>query len=289
MAGNYIYWNVNPEIVNLFGISIRYYGLLFVGGLILSIYILSKIFKLEDIPPGNLEKLSIYGMIGIITGARLGHCLFYETSYYLAHPLEMLLPIQQQPGGGFKFTGYQGLASHGGAIGMIIALFVYRRKTKQSMLKTIDLVAIVGPLAGCFIRLGNLMNSEIIGLPTTKPWAFVFARVDNIPRHPAQLYEALAYFFIFMTLLLLYRSRRRGLQNGFFFGMTLTLVFVARFFIEFIKENQVGFEENLAFNMGQILSLPYILIGITFMIYGIIKSSKLSEIKQYTQNKQSRE
>jgi len=289
MAGNYIYWNVNPEIVNLFGISIRYYGLLFVGGLILSIYILSKIFKLEDIPPGNLEKLSIYGMIGIITGARLGHCLFYEPSYYLAHPLEMLLPIQQQPGGGFKFTGYQGLASHGGAIGMIIALFVYRRKTKQSMLKTIDLVAIVGPLAGCFIRLGNLMNSEIIGLPTTKPWAFVFARVDNLPRHPAQLYEALAYFFIFMTLLLLYRARRRGLQNGFFFGMTLTLVFVARFFIEFIKENQVGFEENLAFNMGQILSLPYILIGITFMIYGILKSSKLSEIKQYTQNKQSRE
>ena len=289
MAGNYIYWNVNPEIVNLFGISIRYYGLLFVGRLILSIYILSKIFKLEDIPPGNLEKLSIYGMIGIITGARLGHCLFYEPSYYLAHPLEMLLPIQQQPGGGFKFTGYQGLASHGGAIGMIIALFIYRRKTKQSMLKTIDLVAIVGPLAGCFIRLGNLMNSEIIGLPTTKPWAFVFARVDNIPRHPAQLYEALAYFFIFMTLLLLYRSRRRGLQNGFFFGMTLTLVFVARFFIEFIKENQVGFEENLAFNMGQILSLPYILIGITFMIYGILKSSKLSEIKQYTQNKQSRE
>ncbi len=289
MAGNYIYWNVNPEIVNLFGISIRYYGLLFVGGLILSIYILSKIFKLEDIPPGNLEKLSIYGMIGIITGARLGHCLFYEPSYYLAHPLEMLLPIQQQPGGGFKFTGYQGLASHGGAIGMIIALFIYRRKTKQSMLKTIDLVAIVGPLAGCFIRLGNLMNSEIIGLPTTKPWAFVFARVDNLPRHPAQLYEALAYFFIFMTLLLLYRARRRGLQNGFFFGMTLTLVFVARFFIEFIKENQVGFEENLAFNMGQILSLPYILIGITFMIYGILKSSKLSEIKQYTQNKQSRE
>ena len=289
MAGNYIYWNVNPEIVNLFGISIRYYGLLFVGGLILSIYILSKIFKLEDIPPGNLEKLSIYGMIGIITGARLGHCLFYEPSYYLAHPLEMLLPIQQQPGGGFKFTGYQGLASHGGAIDMIIALFIYRRKTKQSMLKTIDLVAIVGPLAGCFIRLGNLMNSEIIGLPTTKPWAFVFARVDNLPRHPAQLYEALAYFFIFMTLLLLYRARRRGLQNGFFFGMTLTLVFVARFFIEFIKENQVGFEENLAFNMGQILSLPYILIGITFMIYGIIKSSKLSEIKQYTQNKQSRE
>jgi prolipoprotein diacylglyceryl transferase len=274
MAPNYIYWNVNPEIINIFGISIRYYGLLFVGGLILSIYILSKIFKLENIPPEYLGKLSIFGMIGIIIGARLGHCLFYEPSYYLDHPIEMILPLQQQPGGGFKFTGYQGLASHGGAIGVIIALIIYQRKTKQSMLKTIDLVSIVAPLAGCFIRLGNLMNSEIIGLPTTKPWAFVFARVDNIPRHPAQLYEAIAYFLIFLTMLLLYKNWREKLQNGFFFGLTLTLSFVARFLIEFIKENQVGFEENLVINMGQILSIPYILVGIAFMIYGLIKTSK---------------
>lgn len=282
MADNYVYWNVNPEIINIFGISIRYYGLLFVGGLILSIYILSKIFKLENIPPGYLEKLSLYGMIGIIIGARLGHCLFYEPSYYLAHPLEMILPIQQQPGGGFKFTGYQGLASHGGAIGMLIALIIYHIKTKQSMLKTIDLVSIVGPLAGCFIRLGNLMNSEIIGLPTTMPWAFVFARVDYIPRHPAQLYEAIAYFLIFLIMLFLYKKWRRKQLNGFFFGLTLTLVFVARFLIEFIKENQVDFEDNLTINMGQILSLPYILVGIVFMIYGLINNSKLSGVKQHT-------
>ncbi len=252
MAGNYIYWNVNPEIINIFGISIRYYGLLFVGGLILSIYILNKIFKLEGIPQEYLEKLSLYGMIGIIIGARLGHCLFYEPSYYLTHPLEMILPIQQQPGGGFTFTGYQGLASHGGAIGILIALIIYHRKTKQSMLKTIDLVSIVGPLAGCFIRLGNLMNSEIIGLPTTMPWAFVFARVDNIPRHPAQLYEAIAYLLIFLTMLSLYKKWRRKQLNGLFFGLTLTLVFVARFLIECIKENQVDFEDNLTINMGQI-------------------------------------
>ena len=282
MADNYIYWNVNPEIINIFGISIRYYGLLFVGGLILSIYILSKIFKLENIPPGYLEKLSLYGMIGIIIGARLGHCLFYEPSYYLAHPLEMILPIQQQPGGGFKFTGYQGLASHGGAIGMLIALIIYHIKTKQSMLKTIDLVSIVGPVAGCFIRLGNLMNSEIIGLPTTMPWAFVFARVDYIPRHPAQLYEAIAYFLIFLIMLFLYKKWRRKQLNGFFFGLTLTLVFVARFLIEFIKENQVDFEDNLTINMGQILSLPYILVGIAFMIYGLINASKISDNKQHT-------
>jgi phosphatidylglycerol:prolipoprotein diacylglycerol transferase len=273
MAPDYIYWNVKPEIINIFGISIRYYGLLFVVGLILSIYILSKIFKLENIPPEYLEKLSIYGMIGIIIGARLGHCLFYEPSYYLAHPVEMILPIQQQPGGGYKFSGYQGLASHGGAIGVIIALIIYQRKTKQSMLKTIDLVSIAAPLAGCFIRLGNLMNSEIIGLPTMKPWAFVFARVDNIPRHPAQLYEAIAYFLIFLTMLLLYKNWREKLQNGFFFGLTLTLIFVARFLIEFIKENQVGFEENLTINMGQILSIPYILVGIGFIIYAAIRNT----------------
>ncbi len=155
MAPNYIYWNVNPEIINIFGISIRYYGLLFVGGLILSIYVLSKIFRLENIPPEYLEKLSIYGMIGIIIGARLGHCLFYEPSYYLAHPLEMILPIQQQPGGGYKFSGYQGLASHGGAIGVIIALIIYHRRTKQSMLKTVDLVVNCGTFSGVFYPSGQ--------------------------------------------------------------------------------------------------------------------------------------
>jgi len=126
------------------------------------------------------------------------------------------------------------------------------------------------------------MNSEIIGLPTTKPWAFVFTRVDNIPRHPAQLYEAIAYFLVFLTMLLLYKKWREKLQNGVFFGLTLTLVFVARFLIEFVKENQVGFEENLTINMGQILSIPYILVGIAFIAYGIIKTSKLSDIKQHT-------
>ncbi len=128
----YIHWNPDPEIVNVFGISIRYYGLLFVGGLILCVYILGWIFKNENIPASNLEKLSVYGMIGILAGARLGHCLFYEPSYFLAHPLEMILPVKFREGGGIKFTGYQGLASHGGALGLIIALVFYSRKTKSS-------------------------------------------------------------------------------------------------------------------------------------------------------------
>ena len=138
------------------------------------------------------------------------------------------------------------------------------------------MVSIVAPLTGCFIRLGNLMNSEIIGVPADKPWSFVFARVDNIPRHPAQLYEALAYLIIFLITLSLYKKWSKKLYNGFFFGLTLTLIFVSRFVIEIIKENQVGFEDNLSINMGQILSIPYILVGIAFMIFALSRSGKIS-------------
>ena len=280
MIFNYIHWNPDPEIINVFGISIRYYGLLFVGGLVLSIYILGWIFKRENIPAENLEKLSIYGMIGILVGARLGHCLFYEPSYYLSHPLEMILPIRFLQSGGIEFTGYQGLASHGGALGLIIALIFYSRKTKHSMLDTIDLIAVVAALGGGFIRLANLMNSEIIGKPTTLSWGFIFERVDNIPRHPAQLYEAISYFLIFAVMIILYKTKREKLRYGFFFGLVLVLVFVARFFIEFIKERQVGFEENMTLDMGQILSIPYVVVGIGFMIYGLRKTKKMLSAQQ---------
>jgi prolipoprotein diacylglyceryl transferase len=276
MILNYIHWNPDPEIINIFGISIRYYGLLFVSGLILCIYILRWIYKRENIPSENWEKLSIYGMIGIMAGARLGHCLFYEPSYYLSHPLEMILPITFPPDGGVKFIGYQGLASHGGALGLLIALYFYSRKTKQSMIDTIDLIAVVAALGSGFIRLANFMNSEIIGIPTTKPWGIIFERVDNIPRHPAQLYEAISYFLIFAIMILLYKTQREKLKNGFFFGLVLVLIFTARFIIEFVKENQVGFEDGMTFNMGQLLSLPYIFVGIGFIIFGIRKTIKLS-------------
>ncbi len=276
MTLNYIHWNIDPEIINVFGISIRYYGLFFVSGLILSIYILGWIYKRENIPSEHLEKLSIYSMIGIIVGARLGHCLFYEPSYYLSHPLEMILPITFPPGGGVKFIGFQGLASHGGALGELIALYFYSRKTKHSMIDTLDLTAVVAGLVGVFIRLGNFMNSEIIGMPTTKPWGVIFERVDNLPRHPTQLYEAISYFIIFAIMMLLYKKMRDKLKSGFFFGLLLVLIFTARFIIEFVKEDQVGFEDGMKFNMGQLLSLPYILVGIGFMIFGLWKTKKLS-------------
>jgi len=275
MTPNYIYWNVDPEIINVLGISIRYYGVLFVSGLIICIYILGWIFRRENIPQEHLEKLTIYGIIGIFVGARLGHCLFYEPSYYFAHPIEMILPITFPPDGGIKFIGYQGLASHGGVLGLLIALYFYSRKTKHSMIDTIDLIAVVAGLSFGFIRLGNFMNSEIIGIPTTKPWGVIFELVDNVPRHPAQLYEAISYFIIFAIMMILYKKMRDRLKNGFFFGLANVLFVTVRFIIEFVKENQVGFEDGMTLNMGQVLSLPYIVVGIGFIIFGLMKTKKL--------------
>lgn len=269
MLLNYITWNFDPEIINLFGFSLRYYGVLFAGGLVWCIYLLGWIFEQENVPSERLEQLSIYSMIGILAGARLGHCLLYEPSYYLSRPLEMILPITFTGDGGIAFTGYQGLASHGGALGLLMALYLYSRKTKHSMVEVIDLIAVVAALSCSFIRMGNFMNSEIIGLPSELPWAVVFERVDNIPRHPAQLYEALAYCITFLIMIFLYKSKRERYSRGFFFGLVLTLCFTARFIIEFVKENQVEFEEGMLLNMGQLLSLPYLILGTGFMIYGL--------------------
>jgi prolipoprotein diacylglyceryl transferase len=282
MILSYIRWNTDPEIINIFGISIRYYGLLFATGLILCIYILGWIFKRENIPPKDLEKLTIYGVIGILVGARLGHCLFYEPSYFLSHPLEMILPITFPPDGGIKLTGYQGLASHGGVLGVLIALYFYSRKTNSSMIDTFDLIAVVSGVSLGFIRLGNFMNSEIIGMPTTKPWGVIFERVDSLPRHPAQLYEAISYFIIFAIMMILYNKMGNRLKNGFFFGLASVLFFTARFIIEFVKEDQVGYEEGMTFNMGQLLSLPYISVGIGFIIYGLWRTKSSTHNKKYT-------
>jgi prolipoprotein diacylglyceryl transferase len=275
MVLNFIDWNINPAIFSIFGFPIRYYGILFVTGLVLSIAILKWIYRIEKIPQENLEKLSIYGIIGIFIGARLGHCLFYEPSYYLNHPLEIVLPIQPNGMGGYKIAGFQGLASHGGTLGLIIALILYSKKTKESIIKTVDLIAIVAPLGAVFIRLANLMNSEIIGIPTDVPWAFIFSRVDNIPRHPAQLYEAMSYLMIFGLLFILYKKKREFTGSGIFFGITISMIFTARFLIEFIKEKQVSFEHQMQLDMGQLLSIPFILIGLVFVLYGMKRKNEV--------------
>ena len=267
MLFNYINWDINPEIIKLFGIiSLRYYSLLFVSGLLLGYLVVKRIYKKEKLPVEDLEKLSLYIFIGTIIGARLGHCLFYEPSYYFAHHFEIFLPFQGTLGKDFRFTGFQGLASHGGAIGVLISIIIYSKRSKTNIWFILDKIAIAIPLTAAFIRLGNLMNSEIAGHVTDVPWAFVFKNIDNLPRHPTQLYEAIAYLLIFIIMMYLYHRLYHKKQSGFFFGVFLIMIFTARVLVEFFKINQVSFENNLLFNMGQLLSIPFIIAGIIILI-----------------------
>lgn len=291
-----IHWNPDPELFSLLGVSVRYYGLLWVVGIALAYLVVRQQYKDKKLADEKFDPLFLYCFIGILAGARLGHCIFYDWAYYQNHFLEMILPIRFLPDGGWKWTGYAGLASHGGTLGLMLALWLYCRKVKMHYMDVVDMIAIATPICACCIRLANLMNSEIIGKATDVPWAFVFERVDMVPRHPGQLYEALAYFLFFLGMVYLYRrglkQRQQALQpefgvnkpkdlplaypyhRGFFFGLCLAEIFTFRFFIEFLKENQVEFEEGMALNMGQWLSIPFILVGLYFIFcYGRKKQS----------------
>ncbi len=263
-----IIWNPDPAIFRIGGFELHYYSVLFAMGLVLAYVMTRKIYKDLEIPKEKLDPLFIYAFIGILIGARLGHCLFYEPGYYLTHPIEMLLPIRETAQG-WKFTGYQGLASHGGSVGLIVALWLYVRKTRMNFVDVLDFIAVVTPIAACCIRLGNLMNGEIVGKPTDVPWAFQFEGYDE-PRHPAQLYEAIAYFCFFLINLAVYLKlyRAKKLHRGFMFGMTIFMIFLFRFFIEFLKDIQVDFEKGMALDMGQWLSIPFVAVGLAFMIGG---------------------
>lgn len=274
----YIHWNLDPVIWEWGGIKLQYYGILFVGGILLALQVLKGLFTDLGLPQKNLQLLFIYGVVGIFAGARLGHCLFYQPDYFLSHPLEIFLPIVKTAGGGYEYIGYRGLASHGGAVGLILALLLYCRRTKSNVLQILDLIAVITPLSACFIRLGNLVNSEIIGSPTRLPWAFVFERVDSIPRHPAQLYEAVAYLCIFGLNLYLWKKTSYRNYRGFFFGLTLILIFGFRFFVEFWKEKQVDFESHMMWDMGQWLSIPFIVIGGVFILWGM-REKRMTNVK----------
>lgn len=262
----YIHWNPDPILFSVGGIAIRWYSIFWIIAILAGSQVVYKMYKLRGLPLDTFQPLFIYSFLGIFIGARLGHCLFYEPGYYLSHPLEIVLPIQFLPDGGWRFTGYAGLASHGGTLGLIIALALFCRKTKIHYLDILDMMGIAAPLVAGVIRLANLMNSEIIGMPTDVPWAFVFEREDMLPRHPAQLYEALAYFLFFAVMVVVARSRRDRCGRGFYFGLCITLIFLFRFFIEFLKERQVDFEYLLPIDMGQILSIPFVVLGLYFVI-----------------------
>ncbi len=255
MLINFITWNVSPEILHLGGLSIRWYGLLFALGFYIGYLIMEKFFKKEGVALPLLDKLAIYMILATVVGARLGHCLFYEPAEYLRNPLEILK------------VWHGGLASHGAAIAIIIALYMYNRKTGISYWWVLDRIVIVVALAGVCIRTGNLMNSEIYGHVTNLPWGFIFVR-DNAadPRHPTQIYEALCYLLIFFALLKYYYMKDGKPKPGMIFGSFLISLFMVRFIIEFLKENQVNFESQMTLNMGQLLSIPFVIAGIVIVI-----------------------
>jgi phosphatidylglycerol---prolipoprotein diacylglyceryl transferase len=258
---NYIHWNVSPEIFNLGPLSIRWYGLLFATGFLIAYYIGEKMLKSENVPQKWMDSLFFYIIISTILGARLGHVFFYGWDYYSQNPGEILK------------VWHGGLASHGGALGIFIALLIHSKLiTKRNVFWTIDRVVVPTALVSAFIRLGNLMNSEIYGVETSLPWGFIFERNNEVvPKHPTQIYEALAYLFTYGVLMYLYWRTPAKHKQGLLTGVLFIFIFTARFLIEFIKEDQEGFEATMALNMGQWLSIPFILAG----IYLVVKAIKL--------------
>ena len=275
----FIIWN--PSLS--FG-PFRWYSLCWLIGLALAYLVVKRLYKEQKIKDELFDPLFIYCFLGILIGARLGHCIFYQPDYFLTSAkgfVEMLLPIHFLADGGWKFTGYEGLASHGGTLGLMIALWLYVKKSKLSIWRVLDNIAIATGITACFIRLGNLMNSEIIGKITDVPWAFIFERVDTMPRHPGQLYEAIAYAILFGIMWTIYKKRSTfnvqrstfnvqrstfNVGSGWYFGFCLTYIFTFRFFIEYTKEIQEAFEASLPIDMGQILSIPFIIIGVVCML-----------------------
>jgi phosphatidylglycerol:prolipoprotein diacylglycerol transferase len=252
---NGIIWNPDPVMFHIGEWSVRWYGLLFALGFVFGIIIVTKMFKREGVSKDLIDSLFLFVVIGTVIGARLGHVFFYDWAYYSKHPGEILK------------IWHGGLASHGGAIGIIIMLWFWSKKySKRSILWALDKVVVPTALAGAFIRTGNLINSEIYGIPSNVPWAFTFIREDNIPRHPTQIYEALAYLLIFAFLMYKYWKTDIRFHEGRIFGWFMVLVFGFRFFVEFLKADQSAFEANMPLNMGQILSIPLVLIGLYFLL-----------------------
>ena len=272
----YITWNPSPEMFNIGGFAVRWYGLLFACGFIFGYYIIQKFFKRQNIPVKVLDQLTIYMLVGTVVGARLGHCLFYEPGYYFSNPWQ-ILNLRQG-----------GLASHGAAIGILAALWIFSRKEKKPYYWIVDQIVIVVALSGFFIRTGNLLNSEIIGSPTTLSWGFIFEQVPftlndlgslsqplvavlnkygNIPRHPTQIYEAMVCLFVFVLLFWFYWKKNAESKPFFLTGLFMVFIFGFRFFVEFFKDVQVDFERSLTLNMGQWLSIPVVLVGVLLIIY----------------------
>jgi prolipoprotein diacylglyceryl transferase len=258
-----IKWDVSPYIFDAGFFTLRWYSMMFVFSFISGMIIYKTMIQREKKPLVLWDNILVPVVVGTLLGARLGHCLFYEPDYYFAHFWEIFIPVKNG-----KFSGFEGLASHGAAIGILLGLYYYSRKNKVPYLWVLDRIVITIALSGFFIRIGNLMNSEIYGHETDLPWGFVFERCgETMPKHPTQIYESLCYLIIFIFLYLIYLKKRPPFRDGVIFSLFLITLFSARFCIEFLKEVQVDFEENLPLDMGQWLSIPLIVAGIALLIF----------------------
>ena len=254
MDPSYFVWNIDPEIAHIGFISLRWYSLCFMLTFLIGFFIMQRIFIKEGKDLLQLDPLFIHMMLGTAIGARLGHCLFYDPAFYLSHPIEILKVWEG------------GLASHGGAIGILLSLYLFSRNRKDfPLLWVLDRMTLPTALAGFFIRLGNFFNSEILGTPTDVPWAIIFKRYDLVPRHPVMLYEAFGYLIIFFFLVWLYLRLDGNIKPGLFFGLYFITIFGWRFFAEFYKIRQAAFGSDMILSMGQILSIPAVLLGIYFV------------------------
>lgn len=270
-------WNP-AEALHIGPLTLRFYSLFWVLGLGVAYMVVYKLYKRQGVAQEKFDPLFLYCFVGILLGARLGHCLLYEPGYFLSHPIEMLLPIRQDAMGSWRFTGYAGLASHGGTLGIILALWLYCRRYQMPIRQVVDNIAIATPLTACCIRLGNLMNSEIVGKYTGTDWGFIFAaNGDVMPRHPGQLYEAIAYLVFFFAGLMFYKKWPQKVGTGFYFGWCLTSIFTFRLFVEMFKEVQEPWELQMqsliGLNQGQLLSLPFMAVGIA-ALYLSMKGNK---------------
>lgn len=273
-----VVWDFDPVMLRLGSFDIRYYGLMWAVALLLGGWIFSKFCKREKLPQSLSDSAFMFITLGTIIGARVGHCLFYEPEYYLLKPWAMITEFRDG-----------GLASHGATIGIIVAIWLCSRRNKVSPIWMIDRLAIIATISGAIVRFGNLFNSEIVGCVTNMPWGFKFVRnfrnlpIEEIPiQHPTQLYEALCYLTTFVVLILLYRYTSAPRRRGLLFGVGMMGIFLTRFFIEFIKENQVEFESGMMLNMGQWLSLPFVLLGLVAIGYSFYKgpTDKISTVEQ---------
>lgn len=251
---DFIHWNADPVMVSFMGLTIHWYGVFFATAVLSGYKLVSWTFQHEGKNTESLDNLFVYAIIGIIVGARLVHCFFYDPSYYLANPIKILKIWEG------------GLASHGGAIGVIIAVFIYSKKEQLNLLWLLDKIAIASALFGFFVRSGNFINSEIVGIKTKVSWAVVFERLDNLPRHPAQLYEAVCYLAIFVVLMVLYNKTKIKEYYGALLGVLLCTVFSARFIIEFVKEKQAAYSTDIALSTGQVLSIPFFIVGVILIV-----------------------